>query len=157
MAHITARDFMVTDLITVAPEADVLEATRLLLKHRISGAPVVDSQGRYLGVFSEKSSMHVLLDAAYGELPTRNVRAFMDSEAQTITPETHLLSVAQVFLLTPFRRLPVREDGRLVGLVARRDVLRCWLRLIEQAPSESTEVVLLYFSELFSAEEAPLA
>ena len=157
MAHITARDFMVTDLITVAPEADVLEATRLLLKHRISGAPVVDSQGRYLGVFSEKSSMHVLLDAAYGELPTRNVRAFMDSEAQTITPETHLLSVAQVFLLTPFRRLPVLEDGRLVGMVARRDVLRCWLRLIEQAPSESTEVVLLYFSELFSAEEAPLA
>src|SRR5687768_12662282 len=154
MAQITARDFMVTDLITILPEADVLEATRLLLKHRISGAPVVDRDGRYLGVFSEKSSMHVLLDAAYGELPTRDVRAFMDTEAQTITPETHLLSVAQVFLLTPFRRLPVLEEGRLVGLVARRDVLRCWLRLIDQAPSESTEVSLMYFSELFSAEEA---
>jgi CBS domain-containing protein len=157
MAQITARDFMVTDLITISPEADVLDATRLLLEHRISGAPVVDAKGRYLGVFSEKSSMHVLLDAAYGELPTREVRAFMDSEAQTITPETHLLSVAQVFLLTPFRRLPVLEDGRLVGLVSRRDVLRCWMGLIGEAPSASAEVALLYFSELFSAEEAPLA
>jgi CBS domain-containing protein len=157
MAQITARDFMVTNLITISPEADVLDATRLLMEHCISGAPVVDAKGRYVGVFSEKSSMHVMLDAAYGELPTRQVRAFMDTEAQTITPETHLLSVAQVFLLTPFRRLPVLEDGRLVGMVARRDVLRCWLRLLEGAPCETTEVSLLYFSELFSAEEAPLA
>jgi hypothetical protein len=44
-----------------------------------------------------------------------------------------------------------------VGLVSRRDVLRCWMGLIGEAPSASAEVALLYFSELFSAEEAPLA
>lgn len=157
MTQITARDFMVTELVTISPEADVLDAVQTLLKHRISGAPVVDGNGRYLGIFSEKSGMHVLLDAAYGELPTRKVRAFMDSEAQTITPETHLLSVAQVFLLTPYRRLPVVEDGRLVGLACRREVLKCWLRLIDEAPCESTEVSLTYFSAMFSSEEAPLA
>jgi CBS domain-containing protein len=157
MTQITALDFMVTDLVTVPPEADVLDAVRLLLKHRISGMPVVDGDGRYLGVFSEKCSMHVLLDAAYEKLPVREVRAFMDSEAQTISPETHLLSVAQVFLLTPYRRLPVLEDGRLVGLVSRSDVLQCWMDLIAEVPSSSSEVTLMYFSELFSAEEAPLA
>lgn len=157
MTQITARDFMVTKLITLAPDADVLDGVQLLLKHRISGAPVVEADGRYLGVFSEKCSMQVLLDAAYDQLTVREVRSFMDVEAQTISPETHLLSVAQVFLLTPFRRLPVLEDGMLVGQVSQRDVLKCWMTLIEQAPNDSRETTLMYFSELFAAEEAPLA
>lgn len=157
MASITARHFMVTDLITLAPHADVLDAVQLLLTRRISGAPVVDHDGRYLGVFSEKCSMQVLLDAAYEQLPVREVQAYMDSEAQTIGPDTHLLSVAQVFLLTPYRRLPVLEEGRLIGQVSRRDVLRCWLDLIDQAPDQRRDATLQYFSQLFASEEAPLA
>lgn len=105
MTQISARDFMVKDLITIAPDADVIDAVGVLLTHGISGAPVVDSDGRYLGVFSEKCSMQVLLDAAYEQLPVRDVRSYMDVEAQTIGPETHLLSVAQVFLLTPAQAL----------------------------------------------------
>jgi CBS domain-containing protein len=157
MLRITARDFMVTDLVTLAPEADVLDAVRLLMERRISGAPVVGRDGRYLGVYSEKCSMQVLLDAAYEQLPVREVGAYMDSEAQTIGPDTHLLSVAQVFLLTPYRRLPVVEGGKLIGQVSRRDVLRCWLDLIGQAPQGAAETTIAYFSELFSSEEAPLA
>lgn len=157
MTQITARDCMVTDVITISPSADVIDAVQLLIKHRVSGAPVVDSKGKYLGVFSEKCSMHVLLDAAYEQLPVHDVRSFMDSEAQTISPETHLLSIAQVFLLTPYRRLPVLEDGKLVGLVTRRDVMKCWMKLIDEAPSGSREMTLIYFSALFAREEAPLA
>ena len=157
MTPVTARDFMSTDLFTISPEADVLEAVQLLTRHHISGAPVVDRAGRYLGVFSEKCSMQVLLDATYDQLPTREVRAFMDSDAQTIGPGTHLLSVAQVFLLTPYRRLPVVEGGKLVGLVCQRDVLECWMKLLDEAPTDSTEQTLVYISELVSEEEAPLA
>lgn len=157
MTQITARDFMVTDVITVSPAADVIDAVRLLILNHISGAPVVDGKGTYLGVFSEKCSMHVLLDAAYEQLPVHDVRSFMDSEAQTIAPETHLLSIAQVFLLTPYRRLPVLEGGKLVGIVTRRDVMKCWMRLIDQAPSDSREMSLIYFSALFERQEAPLA
>ena len=157
MTHITARDCMVTDVVTISPAADVIDAVQLLLQHDISGAPVVDAKGRYLGVFSEKCSMHVLLDAAYEQLPVHDVRSFMDTEAQTISPETHLLSIAQVFLLTPYRRLPVLENGKLVGLVTRRDVMKCWMRLIDEAPSDSREMTLIYFSALFERQEAPLA
>jgi CBS domain-containing protein len=157
MTHITARDCMVTDVVTLSPAADVIDAVQLLLQHDISGAPVVDAKGRYLGVFSEKCSMHVLLDAAYEQLPVHDVRSFMDTEAQTISPETHLLSIAQVFLLTPYRRLPVLENGKLVGLVTRRDVMKCWMRLIDEAPSDSREMTLIYFSALFERQEAPLA
>jgi CBS domain-containing protein len=157
MTQITARDFMVTKLITFDPADDVLDAVRTLLKNRISGAPVVEKNGRYLGVFSEKCGMQVILDAAYDQLPVRAVGSFMDVEAQTIRPETHLLSVAQVFLLTPFRRLPVVEDGILLGQVSRRDVLKCWMDMMGDVPSTSIEATIVHFSELFSSEEAPLA
>lgn len=154
---IAARDCMSTDLVTLLPTDDVLDAVQLLLRHRVSGAPVVDAHGRYLGIFTEKCSMHVLLDAAYEQLPVCDVRSFMDAEAQTIGPDTQLLSIAQVFLLTPYRRLPVLEEGKLIGMVTRRDVMKCWMKLVESVSSDSREMTLLYFSALFAREEAPLA
>lgn len=157
MTQITARDFMATELLTFNPETDVLDAVQALVEHQISGAPVVDDDGRYLGMFSERCSMQVLLDAAYEQLAITDIGPFMDSEAQTIGPDTHLLSVAQVFLLTPFRRLPVLEDGKLVGVVSRRDVMECWMGLIDAGPDCSREERLVHFCELFQRQEAPLA
>ncbi|NOY41932.1 MAG: CBS domain-containing protein [Planctomycetes bacterium] len=157
MSQITARDFMVTRLVTLRPEMDVIDAVQRLLKNRISGAPVVDADGMYLGVFSEKCSMHVLLDAAYEQLPSNQVRVFMDTDAKTIEPDTHLLSIAQVFLLTSYRRLPVIEDGRLLGQVSRRDVLRASMDLLRHSPDRATESSLLYLSALVERHEAPLA
>jgi CBS domain-containing protein len=157
MTPMTARQFMVTDLVTLSPKMDVVEAVQTLLRNRISGAPVVDSEGRYLGVFSEKCAMQVLLDAAYEPLPTSEVQAFMDTGAQTIAPGTHLLSIAQVFLLTPYRLLPVVEDGMLLGQVSRRDVLKVWMKAIGRVPHRSASTRLLYWSELFEQHEAPLA
>lgn len=156
MSQITARDCMATRLVTLDPEMDVMRAVELLLKNRISGAPVVDSSGRYLGVFSEKCSMHVILDAAYEQLPSNRVRMFMDTDAQTISPDTHLLTIAQLFLLSNYRRLPVLEDGVLVGQVSRRDVLRASMDILRHAPRES-ETSLLYLSALVERHEAPLA
>jgi CBS domain-containing protein len=153
----TAREFMQTDLVTLLPNTDVVEAVQTLLAHRVSGAPVVDNTGHYLGMFSEKCAMQVLLDAAYEQLPTLEVRAFMDSEAQTIAPHTHLLSIAQVFLLTPYRRLPVIEDGQLLGQISRRDVLRVWMDAIDHVPRRTAKTRLLYWSALFERQEAPLA
>ncbi|QDT67841.1 putative voltage-gated ClC-type chloride channel ClcB [Planctomycetes bacterium MalM25] len=153
----TAREFMTTRLTTLHPEMEVHEAIRLLLKHQISGAPVVGPQGEYLGVFSERCSMQVLLDAAYEQLPTSHVGAFMDHEAMTIEPETQLLSIAQAFLLTNYRRLPViDEEDKLVGLVSRRDVLRAAVDCLESSPPVR-EKSLLYLSALMSRDEAPMA
>ncbi|MEM9352291.1 MAG: CBS domain-containing protein [Planctomycetota bacterium] len=157
MKQLAARDFMVKKLVTLHPDMDVLNAVQLLLKKRISGAPVVDDDGRYLGVFSEKCSMHVLLDAAYEQLPSNRVRAFMDTEAQTITADTQLLSIAQLFLLTSYRRLPVVEEGRLLGQISRRDVLRAALDLVRQAPTPAQRNSLLYISALVELDDAPLA
>ena len=157
MSHstIVAKDFMATRLVTLSPKMDVLDGVRLLLKNRISGAPVVDTDGTFLGVFSEKCSMQVLLDAAYEQLPSNEVRAFMDTDAKTISPDTDLLTTAQVFLLTTYRRLPVLDEGKLIGQVSRRDVLRASLQEIDRQPER--EKSFLYLSAIFDRNEAPIS
>ncbi len=156
MKSVVAEEFMITRLVTLKEQMDVLDAVRLLLKNRISGAPVVDAAGRFVGVFSEKCSMHVLLDAAYDSLPTNHVGAFMDTEARTIHPDTDLLSIAQVFLLTPYRRLPVvDEEGQLLGQVSRRDVMAASMKQLDfQQPVRESS--LLYLSAIFDRDNAPL-
>lgn len=153
---LVARDCMVSRLVTLRPQMDVFDAVRLLLRNRISGAPVVDPEGKFLGVFSERCCMHVLLDAAYEGLPTAEVGAFMDADAQTISVDTQLLSIAQLFLLSNYRRLPVIDNERhLLGQVSRRDVLSAAMKTINRQPAR--ERSLLYLSALIERENAPVA
>ena len=119
-----SQDFMARRLVTLRAGMPALDAIALLLKNRISGAPVVDPAGRFLGVFSEKFSMDVLLGLAYDQLPAAPVDAFMNTDfGRVIDGSEPLLEIAQRFLDTPYRRLPVVRDGALVGQVSRRDVL----------------------------------
>ncbi len=120
-----AKDFMVTRLVTLSPEMDVFKAIGLLLNNHISGAPVIDRNQNFLGVFSEKTSMQVLISSAYEQLPTTRVEAFMNKESQRVIEEdTDLLDIAQIFLDTPYRRLEVLREGRLLGQISRRDVIK---------------------------------
>ncbi len=148
-----ARQFMTTRLTTLRPNMEVFEAVGLLLRHRISGAPVLDESGNYLGIFSEKGSMRALIDAAYEQLPARPVSAFVDDDPQrTIGEDLDLLSVAQIFLDTPYRRLPVLHEGRLVGQVSRRDVLRAQHHLSKYLADP--DQALAEFSQSIDSEEA---
>ena len=147
-----ARDIMKTRLTTLTPTMDVYKAIKMLVKNKISGAPVVDDKGHLLGVFSEKCSMQVLLDAAYDGLPTNQVGAFMKTDPQTTTEDARLLTIANFFLISPWRRLPVLRDGILVGQISRRDVIAAAEKLHKRAsPSKQ----LLYLSALHEMEEAP--
>ncbi|MFK7737986.1 MAG: CBS domain-containing protein [Pirellulaceae bacterium] len=121
---ILAKELMTTNLVTLSPEMDVLVAIQVLLKRRISGAPVVASSGEFLGVFSESSCMRVVINAAYDDLPDAGLLSFIDRDPPTVDPETDLLTICQTFLDQATRRLPVLDAGRLVGMVSRRDVMR---------------------------------
>ena len=150
---ILAKDVMVTKLVTLRAETDLREAAKLLLKNKVSGAPVVDEAGQLVGVFSEKDLMTALIDAVYEELPSSEVQAYMETEPHTVTEELDLLSIAQIFHDNAFRRLPVVRDGKLIGQISRRDVLRAVVKLIEPAADRRT--VLLYLSALKDQDEAP--
>lgn len=121
---IVAREMMTQNLVTLSPEHEVFQAVEILLKKRISGAPVVESNGNFLGIFSESSCMRVIINAAYEGLPDAGLMPFVDCDPPTISPNTDLLTICQTFLDQATRRLPVIENGMLMGMVSRRDVMR---------------------------------
>lgn len=152
---IVARDMMVRNLVTLHPEMEVLEAIDVLLRHRISGAPVVDQGAHFLGIFSEKSSLEFVIDTTYDELPSANLMRFVDPDPPTITEDTDLLAIAQTFLDASCRRLPVlSRDGRLLGQLSRRDLIRAVRAQLRERPA-AEKGASLYLSAIFAVDERP--
>lgn len=145
--NIVARDFMVPvkKLVTLRPEMDALKALRMLLKHKISGAPVIGDGNVYLGVFSEKTSMQFLMRLTYENLPSGQVGAFMNTEMErTIKEDVDLVSILDFFIRTPYRRLPVLSGTRLLGQISRRDALLAATKALDCPQSVGKQ--LLYLS-----------
>ena len=124
LRNITVRDHMATSLITFTPDTGVFDAIRQLLKHKITGAPVVDENGRLLGSFSEMDCLHVVLDAAYHEEMGGKVGEYMNKNLVTVSPDDSIIEVAERFQKSLLRHFPVVEDGNLIGLISRVDILR---------------------------------
>ena len=119
-----AKDIMTTKLITLSPTDGIYTGVHTLLSQKISGAPVVDDEGYLVGVFNEKSCMDVIVGDQYHGAANHQVSNLMFTDVKTISPDTSLVDIAQIFRNEPLRRLPVLQDKKLVGLVSRRDVLR---------------------------------
>jgi CBS domain-containing protein len=132
------REFMVTELVTLDPAVDVFDAIDHLLSRRISGAPVVDDEGRYLGIFSEKTAMRALIAAIHDQVPGTQIESYMNIDRNRLIPDDEsLVNVAHKFQETPYRRLPVLYGDKLGGQVSRRDVLRAEYRLVQEVESRS--------------------
>ncbi|ARU89533.1 CBS domain-containing protein [Pseudomonas sp. M30-35] len=124
LKSIKARDYMTTHLVTFRAETDLFTAINRLLEHRISGAPVVDSQGRLIGLISEGDCLRATLSGAYYESIGGTVGDYMSRNIESISPEASVIEVSERFLQGKLGRLPVIADGRLVGQISRSDVLR---------------------------------
>ena len=123
------REFMDKSYITLTPEMDVYRAIDIMLKGGITGAAVVDHKENLVGVLSEKDCLRTLVHGAYSELPSGKVSDFMTEEVTTIHPDLDIFTVADKFLNCPYRRLLVVEEGKLVGQITRRDLLRAIQKL----------------------------
>lgn len=122
-----ARDMMSTTMVTLTPDMSVLEAVRLLLKHEVSGAPVVDPSGRLVGALSDIEALRVLAAGEFYSDDHREegtVEICMTTEFRRASPEDDVYVLAQLFVTQPVRRLPVVEGETLIGQVSHRDVLR---------------------------------
>jgi CBS domain-containing protein len=118
---LTAGAIMTPDLVTVGPDASIEAAIETLLSKEISGLPVVDETGRLVGVITE----FALLAVAYDQrVKNHTVSQHMTRDVITVDVNDPLSRVADVCIVHRVRRVPVMQNGRLVGLIARRDVLR---------------------------------
>lgn len=118
------KEYMSASLVTLSPTTPILEAARRLVENRISGAPVVDHTGNLVGVLSEKDCMRIALQAGYHSEVAGTVAEFMHGEVKTVDAERNIVDVAMMFIEDDYRRYPVMKDGRLVGQISRRDVLK---------------------------------
>lgn len=139
-----ARDVMTTRVITVTPDTRVPEIAQLLLKHRISAVPVVDPDGRVVGIVSEGDLMRraetggerarswwLTLMAGAEELAREYVKAHglqasdvMSRDVVSVRRDTPVGEIAALLERRRIKRVPVVEDGRLAGIVSRADLLR---------------------------------
>lgn len=126
MKHtLTARDVMNDRVRALHSDLNAIEAVDWLLDHGYSGAPVVDDQGHLQGVLTEHDCVSALLDAIAEGRPVGTVGVYMTQEVERVRPEDNICDVARLFTKGRHRRLLVTdEEGRPLGLIARRDLLR---------------------------------
>jgi CBS domain-containing protein len=118
------RDHMDTVLHCVGPDTPILDAVDFLLEHHVTGAPVIDAAGHLVGMLSERDCLKLLAKGVDENLRHRTVKELMISEVVSIPPDMDIYWVAGIFLNSTVRRLPVVEDGKLVGAITRFDILR---------------------------------
>jgi len=138
------RDVMTSDVATVTEGVSLHEAAQILVAKRVSGLPVVDHDLRVVGVISEadfvKAAGHsgalrellvrVLSKGAAPDIGLRHatVGAVMTSPARTIEPDRPISEAASKMARWKVNRLPVTENGRLVGIVSRADIVGLYAR-----------------------------
>ena len=124
MDSLTAAEIMARSEATLDPESDIYDALARLLKSRLTGAPVVDSEGMLLGMLTERDCLKVLVGGALDGLTAGKVSDYMTAPAQSMPPEASLFDIAHIFLTRSYRKLPVVDRGGcVIGQVSRRDML----------------------------------
>ncbi|SBV97684.1 CBS domain containing membrane protein [uncultured delta proteobacterium] len=149
-----ARDIMTPNPVTISPKASIAEAVKVLLEKKFNGLPVVDDAGRLVGVIcqsdlvAQQQRLHVpsvftLLDGfiplpgwskaeeAFKKMSALVVEEAMTPKPVTAAPDMPLEDLASLMVKAKYYSLPVVEDGRLVGIIGKEDILRT---LVEQEP-----------------------
>jgi CBS domain-containing protein len=139
-----ARDVMVTPVVTVKPSSSVREAAKIFLERRISAVPVVDEEGKLVGIISEGDLLHrsesgterrhswwleafisdETLAAEYAKAHARKVADVMTHHVITAAPDTPLHEIATLLEKNSIKRVPIVQDGKLVGILSRANLVQ---------------------------------
>ena len=112
-----ASDIMTRKVCTIHPEASAQEIAQLLYENRISGAPVVDADGKIIGVITEADIISKV------NRDGLRVADIMSHEIIAVNEETPVGEIAQLLTERKIKRVPVVRDGKLVGIVSRADIV----------------------------------
>jgi CBS domain-containing protein len=131
---ITAKHLMNTSVITVNRDEDIYEAMRMMGLINVTGLPVVDDDGTLVGIITEKDILVLLcnhLEDANMNPEIGKVAEFMTRNVVCFSPQDNLGDVVECLCTHQFRRVPILDNGKLVGIISRRDVIR-YLRDLQQ-------------------------
>lgn len=151
-----ASNVMTRAVVTVSPDASIEEAAKLMIQNRISGLPVIDN-GTVCGILSEgdllrraetgtekprSSWLRLLLSPGrqardYVRTHARRVDELMSRNVISVAPQTPLTDVVAMMESRRIKRLPVLEQGRLIGIISRANLLDALVRLLPSAPSSA--------------------
>jgi len=148
MEELTARDIMTEKVITIKKDSSIEDLSEVLLKNKISGVPVVDSDGKIAGIVTEADiivqdtdlhfpryfkllggiiyldSLNKFKDSLKKHLATK-VEDIMVKKVRTISLDTTISDIAELMLRQKINRLPVvDEDSNILGIVTRADIVR---------------------------------
>ena len=128
---VTVEDHMTRRLVTFHPDQTMNEVVDTLLARKISGAPVVDENNNLVGVISEGDCLKEVVKGKYNNFPTLlgKVSEHMAKDVRFVNPELNIFELAQMFLNLRLRRFPVLRDGKLVGQISQKDVMRAVINL----------------------------
>ena len=132
--QIKVSDYMTTQLITFKPWQSIMVVMDLLVKHKISGGPVVNEQDELVGIISEGDCIKYLNESRYFNMPTNDatVDRFMIRDVETIDGNASIFDAADQFIATKRRRFPILKDGKLVGQISQKDVMKAALKINSQ-------------------------
>jgi CBS domain-containing protein len=135
-------DFMTRDLITFKPEQKVISVVEMLIKHKISGGPVVNDKNELLGIISEGDCLKQISESRYYNMPMEDdsVEQRMIRNVDTLDGNMNVFDAANVFLESRHRRFPIVENGRLVGQISQKDILKAALKLKGQNWNSTTKI-----------------
>jgi CBS domain-containing protein len=124
------------DVVTVAPEQTVTWIVEVLTQNRIGAVPVINEEGRLVGIVSERDIIRAMSKNAEGVL-TLPVSQLMSRNVKTCSSEDQLVDLMEVMTLQRIRHLPVVENGELRGIVSIGDVVK---QRLEEVQAEAEEL-----------------
>lgn len=172
-----AADVMTRRVITTTADASINDVARLMVLHRISGVPVGDGAGGVIGMITEgdllrraetgtetrhSGWLRLLLGPGrlaqeYAQSHARKVDEVMTHAIVSVTPETPLTEVVALMEARQVKRLSVLENGRLVGLVSRADLLKALTELLPKVPASAVSDAEIRTRILAEIEKQPWA
>jgi CBS domain-containing protein len=154
-----AEDVMTRNVVSIDPNATVLQAARLMLQHRISGLPVIDGNGTLVGVLSEgdflrRRETHTerhrsrwleflmgpgRMAAEYTHSHGSKVSEAMSTDVQTVNDVTPLEDIVELMERCRIKRVPVLCGSEVVGIVTRSNLMHAMVSLARHAPPQATD------------------
>lgn len=170
-------ELMNRNTISVMPSSLVSDAARIMVAHRISGLPVLNEQGKLVGVVTEGDLLRraeigtdgaqagwlksLLMPSAvaadYVQTHARHVSGVMTHNPVFVTPEAGIDEAAQLMFRKKIKRLPVLEHGKLIGVISRSDLVRILARKLINTPAEASDESIANYikAEINHANWAP--